>query len=214
MKKTNFYVSSIFILVFIFVSQGCSSSKSVKSSEDQVEAKVKEWKSEGWKIEGSRTLSGALTSHYSKLEKSEENKEMIGYVSICKSMNVCKQNALNNVINEYASTARSSVKGRIESDLQNNQSIELGEFDKMYAAYESLVEKEIGGAFVKSFSIVKDNGSSKSYQSYYILNESNASQARINALKLAFEETKIAQQYAREISNFVNEGFELKKKNE
>ena len=213
MKKTRFYLSTVFLLSFLFVNQGCAvtqEQKLKKEEKKQYSKKMKRLENEGWKIEGSKTMEVALLSHYVELGKSDDNKELVGYVSICKSMNVCKQNALNNAIMEYASAAGSYVKGRVTSDLQNDQTIEEGEFDKMYAAYERLVEKEIRGELVKSFSIVKDNGTSKSYQAFYIINEESASKARIKALQQAVKETEVAQEYARKISEFVKEGFEIK----
>ena len=54
----------------------------------------------------------------------------------------------------------------------------------------------------------KENGKKKQYRTYFIVNEDKASQARIRAMQRALEETQAAQQYAKEISAFVQEDFE------
>ena len=58
-------------------------------------AKIKEYKKTGWKLAGSsKTLEVALLEHYEKM-KDPQNVELVGEVSQCKSLNVCKQVAYN-----------------------------------------------------------------------------------------------------------------------
>ena len=150
--------------------------------------KVKEYKREGWKLAGSsKTLEVALLEHYEKL-KDPNNTELVGEVSQAKSLNVAKQAAYNNALITYANLAGSTLRGRVTSDLQVDQSAE--------------------GVLTESYAIVKEKGGNKQYKVFFLVNEEKASSARMRALERAAEESETAQKYAKEISNFVREGFE------
>ena len=180
-----------------------------KARAKEYKAKIKEYKREGWKLSGSsRTLEVALLEHYEKL-KNPENTELVGEVSQAKSLNVAKQAAYNNALITYANLAGSTLRGRVTSDLQVDQSAEDGEFDKIYAAYERLLQTEIKGVLTESYAIVReDRRGNKEYKVFFIVNEEKAAAARLRALERSMEETKAAQRYAKEIADFVREGFE------
>jgi hypothetical protein len=141
----------------------------------------------------------------------ENSRELVGAVSNCRSINVCRQAALNNAAAYYASLAGSHLKGRVVSDVAVNQSDNdsNAEFDKLYAAYERCVEKEIKGEMIESYTISRTNGETgqKELQTYFIVNESEATKARIRAWENAQKESEAAQKYATEVSKFINEGF-------
>lgn len=180
-----------------------------KAYDKMYKLKVKEFNREGWKISGSaKTLEVALLEYYEKLKDDAANRELVGECSQGLSINACRQAAYNNALISYANLAGSTLKGRIVSDTNIDQSDMAGEFDKMYAAYERLVQTEIKGVLTESFSVVKENGKRKQYRVYFIVNEDKASQARIRAMQRALEETQAAQKYAREIAEFVREGFD------
>ena len=63
---------------------------------------------------------------------------------------------LNDACVKYASTAGSTIKGRILSDLAGDGVEADKEFDHLYSAYERLVEKEIKGETQKSYSIIRE----------------------------------------------------------
>ena len=207
----------MFHVVLLFLSfcvMSCSSTKNSDSVYDKVmekqyKDKQKELNKDGWKVATTTfTLDAALMRYYRALNESENNKPIVASVEMCKSMNVCKSSALNNAIIEYAQGASSHVRGRITSDMFNNASAPSPEeFDKFYAAYERLVSAEIKGELEFMLDLQKENGSEKSYQAWYIVNEEKAGKARIRAMQRAFEETKIAQEYANQVANFVREGF-------
>lgn len=170
--------------------------------------KMKEYNREGWKLAGSsKTLEVALLEHYEKL-KDPKNEELVGEVSQCKSLNVCKQAAFNNALITYANLAGSTLKGRVVSDLNVDQSSEEGEFDKMYAAYERLVQQEVKGILTESYAIVKEKGGTKQYKVFFLVNEEKASVARLRALERAAQESAAAQKYATKIADFVRKGFD------
>ena len=181
-----------------------------KALQKEYKTKMKEFKKEGWKLFGSsRSLDVALLSHYEKLAREgEENYEIVGTSSQFKSKNVGHQRALNNAATIFAQQAGRKVKGRIVSDLAGNDDDAKAEFDNFYAAYESLVEKEINGELQESFSIIRENGNGTyEMQTFFIISESAATRARVRAYENAAKESAAAQKYAKQVSDFVHEGF-------
>lgn len=181
-----------------------------KKLKKEYKSKMKEYKNEGWKLFGSsRSLDVALLSHYDKLTQlADDGRELMGVASKFKSKNVGKQMAINNACVTYAQQAGSSVKGRVVSDMAGNGVNADEEFEKFYAAYERMVEKEIKGEMRESYSIIRDNGDGTfEMQVYFIVSESAATQARIRALENAAKESAASQVYAEKIADFVKEGF-------
>ena len=216
MKKIILFLLAMVLAVPAINAQGTSKAQKVLNKEMQkalkkeYKQKMKDFKKEGWRLYGStRSLEVALLNHYSKLEELGENGyEIMGEASKFKSMNVGKQMAVNNACNQYARQAGSHVKGRIVSDQAGNADDVPGEFDHFYAAYTTLVEKEIKGELQESFSVVKDfKDGTHAMQTFFIVNEDAATKARIRAMENALKESQAAQKYAKKVSEFVQEGF-------
>ena len=188
-----------------------------KALKKEYKLKKKEFSKGGWQIYGtSRSIDVALLKHYEKLNENENAYEIVGVATAFKSKNIGKQVALNNACNLYARQAGSHVKGRGGSDMANNADDVSAEFDHFYAAYETLVEKEIRGEMVESFSIIRETGKEKKsgaaiyeMQTYYVIDEDAASAARIRAFEQAMRESEAAQKHAEMVSKFINEGFEV-----
>jgi hypothetical protein len=199
------------VMCFCVVSTNAQSDRKYNKEMEKVyKKKTKEMKKEGWKVTGSSlTLEAAIMKHLRTINSDDKNKELFADVSMCKSLNVCSAQALNNALIRYAENAGSYVRGRVVSDLFNNASGDVPEeFDKFYAAYERLVSAEIKGEVQFSVAFEKPNGSGRAYQAWFIVNEDKAAQARARAMQKAFEETKLAQQYANQVADFVKAGFE------
>ncbi|MBD5326344.1 MAG: hypothetical protein HDS04_06670, partial [Bacteroides sp.] len=140
----------------------------------------------------------------------EDAHEVVGVASRFKSKNVGHQQAINNACITYAQQAGSNLKGRVVSDMAANGDDTSAEFDHFYAAYERLVEKEIKGELVESYSIIRNidyRAGEYEMQTYFIVNESAATRARIRAMENALKESEAAQHYAQKVSDFVKEGF-------
>lgn len=185
-----------------------------KALKKEYKSKMKQYSKEGWKLFGSsRSLDVALLKHYDKLESLGDNAyEIVGICAKYKSDNVGHQSAINSACNTYARNAGSHVKGRVVSDMASNGDDTAAEFDKFYAAYETLVEKEIKGEMQESYAIYRDLGhGEKTMQVYFIINEDAATKARIRAYENALKESEAAQKYATKVSEFIKEGFEGEK---
>ena len=188
-----------------------------KALNKEYKLKKKEFEKGQWIIYGtSRSLDVALLKHYQKLNEQENAFEIVGVATAFKSKNIGKQVALNNACNLYARQAGSYVKGRIVSDMANNADDVSAEFDHFYAAYESLVEKEIKGEMRESFTVIRETGKDKKsgaaiyeMQTFYVIDEDAASEARIRAFENAMRESAMAQKHAEMVSKFIQEGFEV-----
>ena len=183
-----------------------------KARKKEYKVKMKEYQKGNWKLFGSsRSLDVALLTHYDKLNNGGDGvSEVVGIASKFKSKNIGKQWALNSACNYYARQAGSHVKGRVVSDMAGDAIDVEKEFEHFYAAYESNVKKEIKGEMKESYSIIHDNGDGTfEMQTYFIIDEEAASQARIRAFEQAMRESAAAQKHAEMVSNFIKEGFEL-----
>lgn len=206
----------IFILAMVLAAPSVNAQNKIlqKAIKKEFNAKKKEYKKEGWKLfASSRSLEVALLKHYDKLEALGDNGyEIVGICAKYKSDNVGHQAAINNACNTYARNAGSHVKGRVVSDMASNGDDTSAEFDHFYAAYETLVEKEIRGEMQESYAIYKDLGNGeKTMQVFFIINEDAATKARIRAYENAMKESEAAQKYASKVSGFIKEGFEAEK---
>lgn len=209
MKKILAILMALCLLVPAF---DASANKQLeKAQKKEMKTKMKEYKKEGWKIFGStRSLEVALLTHYDKLNNLGENGfEVSGIATNFKSKNIGKQMASNSACVTYAQQAGSTLKGRVVSDMAANGTDGSDEFEHFYAAYERLVEKEIRNEMNESFSVIKENGDGTyEMQTFYIINENAAANARMRALEQAKKETALAQANADKIADFVRRGLE------
>lgn len=183
-----------------------------KALKKEYKTKMKEYKKEKWKLFGSsRTLEVALLQHYEKLNTlGEDAREIVGIASRFVLKHKGHQSAYNDACFSYAQQAGSHLKGRVVSDMATNGDDLSADFDHFYAAYERLVEKEIKGELMESYSIIRCIDSKENIyemQTYFIVNESAATRARIRAMENALKESEAAQRYAKKVSDFVKEGF-------
>lgn len=209
----------ILIILTLIFSVGINQAENkqlMKAREKEYKTKMKQLKKDKWELFGSsRTIEVALLEHYDKLNKyGEDATEIVGVASRFRSKNIGHQQAINNACITYSQQAGSSLKGRLVSDMAADGDDSSGEFDHFYAAYERLVEKEIKGEMIESFSIIRclnpsANEKEKEYemQTFFIVNESAASRARIKAMENALKESEAAQKHAEKISEFVRKGF-------
>lgn len=208
MKKIILFLLAFCLIVPIANAQNKQLNKALKK---EYKNKMKEIKDGKWEIFGSsRSAEVTLLNHFDKLESlGEDAHVVIGIASKFKSKNIGKQMATNNACISYAQEAGSSVKGRVVSDMGGDGIEADKEMDNFYAAYERLVEREIRGEMRESYSLIRNNGDGTfEMQTYFIINEKAASQARIRALESAAKESAAAQKYAEKVSEFVKEGFE------
>lgn len=184
-----------------------------KALKKEYKAKMKEYKKGGWQIMGSRSLDVALLKHYEKLEAMGDEAYEIQGTTKSSSKNLAMNGAELNAAAQYARRAGSNIKGREVMDAAGNPLNVDAEFERFYIAYENAVQKEIKGELQASYTVIRETGEKTGndapiyeIQVFYIINESAASKARIRAFENARIESKMAQEYADQVSKFVQEG--------
>ena len=202
MKKIIMFLMAAFMLSVV----PATAQELSKSEKKALNAKVKEFKKEGWKIFGSTsTIDLALEKHMLKLH-SEDAIEVPGIASSFKSKNVGKQMALNSAMTNYASMMDSEIKGKVVSDMQGDGEFSETEFEKFYAAFKRSVQTTIKDEMKESFSVIRDKGNGTSeMQTFFIVDKHAASQARVRALEQAGKENVAAQLYAKVVQKFIEE---------
>ena len=78
------------------------------------------------------------------------------------------------------------------------------------------MEKEIRGELKESFSVIRTDSKTgnSQIQSYFLIDENAATQARIRAYENAYKESAAAQKYANKVSDFIKEGFKVDQNSE
>lgn len=211
MKKFIALLATITLCFAISVSASAQQKQLNKALQKEFKTKMKEYEKNGWKIFGSsRSLEVSLLSHYQKLNE-DGITEAYG-TTTSTSKNVAKDKLLMSACVTYATKNGSQIKGRIIEDMGSIVSTEeLEEFDHFYAAYENAIQAEIKGELRQSYSIyrpIKVNGKEAfEFETYYIVDEAEASKARIRAFQNAAKESAVAQKYAEKVSEFIQEAF-------
>lgn len=206
MKKIITIFSMVAVLLMATDMQVNAATKAERALKKEVKTRVKSLQKDGWEVIGMRPMDASVAEHIKKLQSPGTN-ELVSIVENVSSPNVAMQQAHNNAMVRYASNAKSHVIGRVSSEVGN---IAGQEIDNFYAAYERMVSAEIRGELKESVILKrKARGGQSDYRVYYLINEDDASKARLRAMQNALNESKLAQSIAEQISDFVREGFTI-----
>ena len=206
MKKTLLLAMTLFFASVAVIAQPKTSEKALwKQAKKQAKTMTKQ----GWKVDGSQLMENCFFNHAMKLTD-EKNQEIVSTVSgntTVRTVNQGKQWARNMANQSYAKDASTVVKGRITGE--SGAGIDgAPSVDNFYEAYEALVYKAIQGELKLSFGIYRETEAGNiEYIGYYIVNEDEASKARIHAMQNAMKESEFARKHAEEIGKFVQAGF-------
>ena len=195
MKKL-FLITIAVILAMPFGAQGA-----------QYRKKLKEYKRAGWELyASSQTMKDALRNHYKALER-EGTFEVVGTANGIQNESVGRQLAWTNACISYVQQAGNLLRGRVDTD-GYTASGKKSDFVNFYAAFETLLQKEIRGEMKPSFTLIRynDDGTSD-IMSFFVVDEEAAVQARIRAMEHAAKESEAARNIASRIREFVKEGF-------
>ena len=205
MKKIIMILMALCLLAPAASAQQALTPKQEKICNKNAKDRAKQLKKEGFEIMGSLPLQDALYKHFAKMELGATEQMGNGH---SKSQNNGRQMCLTQAMSEYASKAVSQIKGRSVTDAYGNEidTEKDEEFARFYAAYERLTQKEIKGELQESFTIMKKNpDGSYDFRMYMLIDENKAQARRKKAMQAAAEESKLAQDYARQVSEFINE---------
>ncbi|MDE6017809.1 MAG: hypothetical protein K2G85_03225 [Muribaculaceae bacterium] len=179
--------------------------KQEKICNSNAKKRAKDLTKQGYSVMGTLPLEEALYRHFAKMEMGATEEMGTGHA---KSKNNGRQMCLTSAMSEYASKAVSQLKGRSVTDSYGNEvdTENDPEFARFYAAYERLTQKEIKGELEESLTVVKQNADgSFDFIMYMLVDENKALSRRQKALEDAAAESKLAQEYARQVADFVNE---------
>lgn len=170
---------------------------------------AKQYQKQGWKVDGIFTLEEAFYKYRLELLK-DGNRPMTGVVdgkTSAKTVNQAKQWATVNAASTYSKEAGMFMRERIVGEISVGAE-DATSLDNFYNGYESLVQKEIKGELKMNFGIFREKRGAVEYTAFYIVNEDEASRARMRAMENLLKESEFARKHAEEISNFVQAGFQ------
>lgn len=179
-----------------------------KKVESMAKKRAKELEKQGYVVMGSLPLQNALEKHY-ELTMFGNAEEQQGN-GRAKSKNNGRQMCLTSAMNEYATKQMSQIQGRSVTDQFGNEvnTADEAEFARFYAAFERLTQKEVQGELKESFTVYKQlPDGTYDFQMYMTLDPRRASNARLRAIEDAAVESGLAEIYAKQLSDFVKEGF-------
>ena len=209
MKKYLLLVLTTLLVTASVSAQSEYAKQLAKQRKKEYKTAMKQLKQEHWKpLQVGRSVEVLLLEYYTKLsELSEKGFGLTGEAHVgIKSSG--ESVAYTNAAVKYAQQCGSTIKGRIVQDMKNQEANVSEDFKNFYSAYETLVEKEIKGELRPAFTIYKElpnNG--YDFQTYYIIDEEAATNARIRAFENAIRESEAAQKHAEKIAEFVRDGF-------
>ena len=170
---------------------------------------AKKMEKSGWEVSGSsKTLEEAFFEHYAK-EITEKTSEQVGEVSACKSVNVCRKNALFNAQTDYAQQVSSDIQGFANEMQSNNSSLDI-ESDAFTSGFETKIKADLSGILKESFSMVREKDGNKEYRMYFIINKEREGAARKSAMEAALKETKLTMEQSAMVSKFIEDKFKEK----
>lgn len=205
MKKIIMILMALCLMAPAAMAQQALTAKQEKACNKGAKDRAKQFKKEGFEVMGSRALQDELYRHLAKLELGATEQLGLGHA---KSQNNGRQMCITAAMSEYASRAASQIKGRSVTDSYGNEvdTENDPEFARFYAAYERLTQKEIKGELEESFTIMKKNpDGSYDFRMYFTIDEDKAKKRRQKALEDAATESGLAQNYAKQVSEFINE---------
>ncbi len=176
----------------------------IKSAKTEAQAAVRTIKKQKFQMVELGDLQKRMEQYFVKVNSG--NTQVVGMSEGCTTANLAKLTALNNAIAEYSSNAGGTVRGRITSDAST---MTENQIDAIVAAYERIIYKELKGELVPYITLLRSkNKDGYDARVYCIVDVESAHNARMKAMELALEESKLAEKYGSQISDWIDEGFE------
>lgn len=169
-------------------------------------SRAKELTNAGWSIQGSQDLVTTLATVYAKLNSGQYD-EYIGEATNKKG-NVGKAEARRNAIQEYVEYCKSSIAGRITTEMTD---VGGEQTESFVSGFETLITKDLEDGIFRApaYVLAKDRGNDKyDFRCVYLIDVNAAEKAVQNAMKEAAEISGLAHDHAEAISDFIKKGFD------
>lgn len=182
---------------------GAQTKAELKSVKSEAAAAAKTIKKEKFKMVELGDLQKRLEQYFTKINSGCT--QVVGIAENCTTSNLAKLTAMNNAVVEYASNSGGIVRGRVASDAST---MTADQIDALVAAYERIICKELKGELVPYITLLRDRSNSIDSRVYCLVDVESAHAAKIRAMEIALEESRLAEQYGSQISNWIDEGFD------
>ena len=205
MKKTLTFVLTIVLGLFLQTSYAQSKTMQ-KELNKEYKRVLKAFKKEGWKMDNNgRSAEVTLLKYFERLNEDPDLIPIEGTSSNCKSLNVCRQAALNNAQNEYTRLVSGKIVGAFGSIIRSNADRPQEEIDKMVGGLTNEVEADVAGVLEPQYSKYREKDGMKEYITYFFINSKKLEGAIQTSLERSIKETKLTIEEAKSISKFVND---------
>ena len=213
MNKKSFTKLTVMAIIAVFTFAAIPqntfaqlSKKQEKALTKKAKATAKQWEKQGWEISGSvNSLEDALFDFYSK-QATDNAQFKVGAVSQCRSINVCRKNALFNAQTDYVQEISQEIKGIADEVVNNNPSLKL-ETDGFSGTFVGKMKADVSGILIESFSRVREKDGVKEFETYFIINKLKEGTARTSALEQALKETQLTVDQIDTVSKFIDDKF-------
>ena len=205
MKKTLTFILAIFVGMF-FQTSYAQSKAMQRELNKEYKRVLKTCKKEGWKMDNNgRSAEVTLLKYFERLNEDPDLIPIEGTSSNCKSLNVCRQAALNNAQNEYTRLVSGKIVGAFGSIIRSNADRPQEEIDKMVGGLTNEVEADVAGVLEPQYSKYREKDGMKEYITYFFINSKKLEGAIQTSLERSIKETKLTIEEAKSISKFVND---------
>lgn len=207
MKKiVTFFLA---ISMGLFLQTSCVQSKTTtmqRELDKEYKRVLKTFKKEGWKMDNNgRSAEVTLLKYFERLNEDPDLIPIEGTSTNCKSLNVCRQAALNNAQNEYTRLVSGKIVGAFGSIIRSNADRPQEEIDKMIGGLTNEVEADVAGVLEPQYSKYREKDGTKEYITYFFINSKKLEGAIQTSLERSIKETKLTIEEAKSISKFVND---------
>lgn len=183
-----------------------------KALKKEYKAKKKELEKGGWEIFGSsRSLDVTLLNFYQQLNEDENLIVITGFAGAFSQKSIGREKAAMDAQIAYASQASSVISGRsIRETASISDDVEV-EFEKFNSVYEKAVMKEIKNELTEGFSVIRQVEKTSSgkpvyeMQTYYVVDNAAARQARLRAFKSSIGESEVLKKYVEKLEVLIKE---------
>lgn len=195
------------IIVSLFLQTSYAQSKTMQRElKKEYKRVLKTFKKEGWKMDNNgRSAEVTLLKYFERLNEDPDLIPIEGTSSNCKSLNVCRQAALNNAQNEYTRLVSGKIVGAFGSIIRSNADRPQEEIDKMVGGLTNEVEADVAGVLEPQYSKYREKDGMKEYITYFFINSKKLEGAIQTSLERSIKETKLTIEEAKSISKFVND---------
>lgn len=211
MRKTLILLTTISMLMSIQIVNAQTKALN-KAIQKEYKVKKKELEQGGWEIFGSsRSIDVTILKFYEQLNENENLSVVTGIAGAFSQKSIGKAKAAVDAQTTYARQASTVISGRFINEIDSISSDIESEFEKFSSIYEGAVMKEIKNELVENFSIIRQVETSSSgkpvyeMQTYFIVDNTVALQARIRAFKASISEFEALKKYVNKLEEIIKE---------